>query len=1217
MTVSNNIDVNIVPHPFAVERVQHSVEAGLSISAIIAQLQPDPWLARHAHVYLNGDYIPPPDWPRVKPKAGTQLSIRLVPMGGGGGKSPLRTIMSIAIMAGTAEIGGMFAGETFMGIGLGKIFGAGFSLVGKLLLNALAPPPKPRFALSVKQSPTLFLQAAQNQASQFMPVPIVLGQHRYVPPLGAQPYTETVGGDQYLRMLFVWGYGPINITDLKIGETPIEDFDDVQIETRQGYPDDGAITLYTDSVIQDDLQVSLTNAGGYMLRTTDTDADEISVDITFPQGLFQLNMDGSKSAASVDVSVDYAPAGSGDWTNAGTISVTALQTVALLEGLQFAVTRGQYDVRLKRVTPDSTSDLVYDDVTWTALRTIRYTQPINMTGLAMTALRIKATDQLNGVIDKLNGVVQSILPDWNGTAWVAGPTSNPASIYRAVLQGTANARPLADSRLDLDRLQTWHDDCVTADREFNAVIDYSVSVSDVLQDVAAAGRASPMLIDGLWSIVEDKPQTVPIQHFTPRNTYSFQGNKAFTDLPQALRVRFINRDNGWLQDEQIVYDDGYNATNTTQFEVLELPGITSATQAWKDGRYHIATARLRPETYSFCADIEHIVCTRGDLIRFTHDVPLFGLMSGRVKLVTVVDGLTTAVTLDAAVTMVAGQSYAARFRLSDGSSLVQSLTTIAGTGNVLTFTTPGTGPAVGDLALFGESGQESVELIVKSITPQNDLSALLVCVDAAPAVFTAEDGDIPTFNSQITVPPEMLRPPVPVLSQIQSGQTTLILNADGSVTNRIVITLQPPSYTGALDINVLIRAQGTTNFIPATVMSQTGNSVSIIDVSGGAIYDLQVYYASTAGTLSAALTIPGYQVQTATVVPSDVTNFNINVLDSTAYLSWSPVTDIDLAYYTLRFAPQTSGVTWSSATDLVSRISKAATSVTVPAAVGTYLIKAVDAAGRLSTNADLVVSTIAGLSGQNAVLSIDEDPVFAGAMTNVGIGDGVLQLSGKDSIDDWPDIDHVLNADIGNDGLAVAGTYGFYNSIDLGAVYTSRLTLDMAVSGIDTTTSVDTWADVDNQESWDQSVDPSLWNVQLQLRSTNDNPSGSPVWSGWMPFVIGDYSARAFQFQALLTSDLAGITPAVTQLQVDLTMPDRTERDNNIVAPSGGMAVAFGNPFRVTPAIAITAQNMATGDYYTITSPSASGFTIHFFNAGNAGISRTFDYLASGYGEKI
>ena len=48
---------------------------------------------------------------------------------------------------------------------------------------------------------------------------------RTVPPLGALPYTETVGDTQYLRMLFVWGYGPLEISDLRIGETPLSEFE--------------------------------------------------------------------------------------------------------------------------------------------------------------------------------------------------------------------------------------------------------------------------------------------------------------------------------------------------------------------------------------------------------------------------------------------------------------------------------------------------------------------------------------------------------------------------------------------------------------------------------------------------------------------------------------------------------------------------------------------------------------------------------------------------------------------------------------------------------------------------------------------------------------------------------------------------------------------------------------------------------------------------------
>ena len=47
-------------------------------------------------------------------------------------------------------------------------------------------------------------------------------------------------------------------------------------------------------------------------------------------------------------------------------------------------------------------DRIFDKVYWTALRTIRKEDPIKIAGLAKVALRIKATDQLNGVVDQFN-----------------------------------------------------------------------------------------------------------------------------------------------------------------------------------------------------------------------------------------------------------------------------------------------------------------------------------------------------------------------------------------------------------------------------------------------------------------------------------------------------------------------------------------------------------------------------------------------------------------------------------------------------------------------------------------------------------------------------------------------------------------------------------------------------------------------------------------------
>lgn len=1011
----NMIDVNIVPHPFRAERERHRLPVGRSIAAIINEVQPETWLHRHAHVYLNGDYVPMELWSRVKPKAGTQLSIRLVPMGGGGGgrKNPLSTVLSLAV---SAALPGLTPGiSNFFGGGLiGRFAMGAFSLAAHLVINAIAPPPKPRFNAGVRESQTLFIQGARNETKPFGRVPKVLGRHRFVPPLGASAYTETVGNDQYLRMLFVWGYGPLQITDLKIGETPLADFTDVTVETREGYDDDAPITLYTNNVIQNDLQVTLTNAVGYVTRTTDTEADEISVDITFPSGLVAFADDGSKGTASVSVEIQYSPKGlnqwsagaalftaigsqtisgimrpdayvannityvttridrivldpasgaaklvpgtpsragldaaaqppavpagmtsiatverrsgdaavipsprvvdtrDGDFRNAGdflaapavtadtvtlaggglrfaALDISAKQSAALRRSVNFKVPRGQYDVRVRRITADTASDRIFDTTAWTALRTIRYAAPVKITGLAVTALRIKATDQLSGVIDKFNGVVQSVLPDWTGSAWVEQPTSNPASIFRHVLQGSANARPLADGRIDLAKLQSWHETCAASGRAFNTVIDYDVSVSGVLQDVAAVGRATPSLIDGKWAVVEDKPQTVPVQHFTPRNTYNFRGGKDFSERPQALRIRFINAEKGWLQDERLVFDDGYDISTATKYETLELPGITDGDQIWRDGRYHIAVARLRPETYSFYADVEHIVCTRGDLIRFTHDVPMFGLMSARVKSLVTAGGQITALTLDAQVTMQAGQSYAVRFRLADGTSLVQSIITQAGDFSALTLATPcavSAGPAVGDLALFGISGQESVELIVKSIEPQSDLAARITCLDASPGVFSADTAAIPAWSSQISGPaPELARPPAPVLAQIQSGTESLIRHADGSVSSRIVITVQPPVFLRPLRLRAMIRAADETLFRSADILTQTDTSLSITDVADGDVYDIQLRYVADDGSVSAPLLISGYAVEGASAPPSDVTGFNVNILGNTAYLS--------------------------------------------------------------------------------------------------------------------------------------------------------------------------------------------------------------------------------------------------------------------------------------------------------------------------------------------
>ena len=69
------------------------------------------------------------------------------------------------------------------------------------------------------------------------------------------------------------------------------------------------------------------------------------------------------------------------------------------------------------------------------------------------------------------------------------------------------------------------------------------------------------------------------------------------------------------------------------------------------------------------------------------------------------------------------------------------------------------------------------------------------------------------------------------------------------------------------------------------------------------------------------------------------------------------------------------------------------------------------------------------------------------------------------------------------------------------------------------------------------------------------------------------------------------------------------------VSGAGAKAVSFSPNFKGLQGVGISAQNLASGDYYVISNKTVSGFTITFYNSSSSAVSRTFDYVAKGYGE--
>ena len=928
---------------------------------VVAQLE-RPLLIRRALVWIDDDLIPSANWHLVRPKPGHRVTIRVRPgMGGGGGKSPLRIILSIAVIAASFAAGallgplaagalGFVEGATIFGsVTAAQFFGALISgattLIGNLIVNAIAPPPRAGLeaASGLAQisatSPTLSITGIQNRANPYGPVPRVFGRHRMFPPLGAAQYTEVVGNDQYFRALFDLGYGPLNLEEHRIGTTPISQFEGVEMEIRQGYPDDQPITLYANQVLEDSQSLKLTVASGAQILETRDDADEITADITF-QGLVHFSDGGARQATSVTLKAAYRRAGTADpWTDvvdwsrtapSSAVTITSapagsrvveyrtdglvggpvnltLQTVDYLEVVNeqgyyfffeqlrrgFTVSyraegdtawilartiapagdgavqlvgqtgkrmeiriectveantagapgfpapswsypaqvagdvvvtaateqivrhtirikpaaRGRYEVRFTRVTADNTDAQTRNDSYVTALRTIRYTPPTRVAGHCLVALRIKASDQLQGLVQSYNVIAQALLPTWDGLAWSA-PTATRNNAWAAleVLRGSANARPIADSRIDLPAWLELAQACDAAAQNgeprfrFDAVFDSRSTVLQAVNDILATCRATLGFRDGRYSVVRDVPQSVPVQMFTPRNSWGFKSTKQFVNRPHALKCRFVNPDKDWGQDEVIVYDDGYDATNATLFETIDMLGVTRGSQGWRDGRYHMAVSKLRPETYELSADIEHLVCKRGDLVRVAHDVPRFGLAQGRIKsIATDGGGAITAMTIDESAVLAAGVSYAVRVRNAKNQQTVAAIQPVVVDTETKTLTLAAplsaAAAAVGDLVAWGETSRETVELIVKSIRRTGDLSARLELLDAAPAVHSADTGPIPAFDTQSTWPAQgrTLAPAQPIVAGILSDEDAMVEAPGGGWQPAIRITFSPRS----------------------------------------------------------------------------------------------------------------------------------------------------------------------------------------------------------------------------------------------------------------------------------------------------------------------------------------------------------------------------------------------------------------------------------------
>ncbi len=306
-----------------------------------------------------------------------------------------------------------------------------------------------------------------------------------------------------------------------------------------------------------------------------------------------------------------------------------------------------------------------------------------------------------------------------------------------------------------------------------------------------------------------------------------------------------------------------------------------------------------------------------------------------------------------------------------------------------------------------------------------------------------------------------------------------------------------------------------------TVVGRTPDTAwTISDIVPG-IYDFRVKTLNELGVSSAYATNASQEILGLGVPPGEPQALTISAVGGLAVLRWDRATDLDVVIggkIEFRHSPSQAGALWNQSVSIGNAVAGSETVAVLPLKPGTYLAKAVDSSGIKSASAAMVSTRAARVLAFANLDSLAEHPNYSGIHNATGVESGKLRLGGVAQIDAWADVDAIASWDF-EGGVASSGTYDFASGLDLGSVKRTRLETSVAAIIVNTldliddrTTLADTWDDFDGANSG--AADAQVW-----VRETDDDPAGSPTWSAWQRLDSAEYEARAFDFQARLTSE--------------------------------------------------------------------------------------------------
>ncbi len=276
--------------------------------------------------------------------------------------NPEKGVGRILLMLAIVVVAAVVAGPIGAATGLTALVGATvataivmgvITTVGGMLVNALLPAETEKPSTKeTKESTSYGLDGPKPTSKEELPVPVTYGLYRQGGNrINYYGENSADGKTQTLYMQYAVSEGEIEeISDILINDQPVSNFRDVQIETRMGTLDQQPLSWFTDTVTPYAQNVTLTET--YSTYTTVGEVDRVGIDITYPQGTFEIaKKNGSRNPFGGSVIIELQPLAGGPSTF---ISQPAWSSVTL-DGSGVASSTGE-DLRLTvRVTGENGS----------------------------------------------------------------------------------------------------------------------------------------------------------------------------------------------------------------------------------------------------------------------------------------------------------------------------------------------------------------------------------------------------------------------------------------------------------------------------------------------------------------------------------------------------------------------------------------------------------------------------------------------------------------------------------------------------------------------------------------------------------------------------------------------------------------------------------------------------------------------------------------------